>query len=308
MKKKIFSRMLLAVLISLLIHASGCSTTKSIYKSISQKVKKGEPDLRKRVLIFPVIDQAGVGEKKVAEITETLIELLKKEGQLLVRKADQSIPSTVKLRSPKYSIAIDPDLAKRAEELGMNALITAVLNPFEVSSKKRGLWPFRKIQQEMEISLLVNAVNLSNGTLFLTNLETRTVKLPKDKSGSQSAEKKKKKISDQQLDKALSRLLEDQATAILRGLQNQPWNGRVLSAREKTIIINAGKDVGLTPGRVFEVFGRGDSIISASGRPLFLLGPKVGEIKTVKVMETYSSAIPLTGGTFRAGQIIRLKD
>ena len=60
--------------------------------------------------------------------------------------------------------------------------------------------------------------------------------------------------------------------------------------------------------RIFEVFGKGDSIRSASGRPLFVLGPKIGELQTVKVMETYSEAKPLTDGPFRAGQIIRVKE
>ncbi|MBW1912210.1 MAG: hypothetical protein JRI43_03360, partial [Deltaproteobacteria bacterium] len=76
----------------------------------------------------------------------------------------------------------------------------------------------------------------------------------------------------------------------------------------KTIIISAGEDVGLSAERVFEVFGRGDSIRSASGRSLYLLGPKLGEIKTVKVMESYSSAVPLAGEQFRPGQVIKLKN
>jgi len=321
MKRDIFLRLLPAIMMFIWLQGTGCLTDQSayesiynrvyrplydsVYKPVYKKVKGRKPVLSKRVLVLPVLDQAGVGEPKATEITKNFVEQIQKDGHLLVQRAEQPLPSTVKIRSPKFGIAIDPDLAKKGEELGMNALIMPVLNPFEVTTKRKGVWPFHRVRREMEISLLVNAVDLINGTLFLTNLVTKKVKLPKSES---EGEKVEKKISSHQLDKILSSIVKDQASAIVDKLREQPWRGRVLSTNGKTVIINAGKDIGLREGSVFEVFGRGESILSVSGRSLYLLGPKVGEVRTVRVMDSHSSAVPLTDGSFMAGQVIRIKN
>jgi len=320
MKRDTFTKLYLFILMFLLIAGGGCSTTKAIYETVSgkakvfkkvyRKVMPAKAGLKKRVLVLPFLDQAGMGEAKVAQITTMLVDLLKADGHLLLHKATEPMPSTVKIRSPKFGIVIDPDLAKRAEEMGMNALITVVVSPFEAHSKKTGIWPFRRTKREFEVSMVMNALDITNGTLFLTNLESRKVKSQEQEVDDFLVieEEGEAEIDEGALDKALSKILELQASAIIDALQDQPWSGRILSADGKTIIISAGEDVGLSAERVFEVFGRGDSIRSASGRSLYLLGPKLGEIKTVKVMESYSSAVPLTGEQFRPGQVIKLKD
>jgi hypothetical protein len=54
--------------VCLLLAASGCSTTKNLTKkilpaSVAQKIITNEADLKKRVMIFPFVDQAGVGPR-----------------------------------------------------------------------------------------------------------------------------------------------------------------------------------------------------------------------------------------------------
>ena len=252
-----------------------------------------------------------MGEAKTEEIKAKLVDLLNEDGHLLLYETSEPLPSTVKIRSPKFGIVIDPDLAKRAEEMGMNALITVVISPFEVHSKKTGIWPFRGTKHLFDVSMVVNALDITNGTLFLTNLESRKVKSQEHEEVDDFLvieEEGEAEIDEEALNKAFTKILEAQASAIIDALKDQPWSGRILSADGNTIIISAGKDVGLTAESVFEVFGRGDSIRTASGRSLYLLGPKLGEIKTVKVMESHSSAVPLSGEQFRPGHVIKLKD
>ncbi len=272
MKRELFSRLCLVILLSVLMQGAGCSTTKSMYRSVQKKVSPKKDGLKKRVLVLPFLDQARLGEAKVEQMTATLLELLKKDGHLVVDETTKPMPSSKEIRSPKFGIVIDPDLAKRAEEMGMNVLVTVVLSPFEVHSEKAGIWPFRRVKKELEVSMVVNAFDITNGTLFLTNLESRKIEMIED---IWEGEEEKKEIDDEilneididEFNKAISQILEDQASAVTRVLSNQPWSGRILSADGKTVIINAGKDVGLTQGRVFEVFGRGESIRSASTRP-----------------------------------------
>ncbi|MFC1823646.1 hypothetical protein ACFL9T_13125 [Thermodesulfobacteriota bacterium] len=296
-----------------ILFLTSCSQTKSVYnsmsksvsKSVSRTIRRSKSKLKKRVLVLPVLDQAGIGQERAEQLTSKLAQLLMEDEKLLVQTSSQPLPSIIKLRSPKFGIVIDPDLAKKAEEVGMNVLVTISLSPFEMKFKNKGIWPFKKVIREVEVSMVVNALDVINGTLYTTHLESRRVKMPEDDL---LFEQDRKEMDMDMLDKQLIIILNDQADAIIESLRLQPWSGRVLSANKSAVMINAGRDVGVKEGSVFEVFGRGDAIDSASGRALYLLGPKVGEIKTAKVMETYSSADPLSGGNFKAGQVIKLRD
>ena len=320
MKKVVFTRLSPIILSLFLIQMASCGTVKSIYKSgtgkakdMAKKVMPGKKSgLRKKILVVPIMDQAGIGEEKAATITGTMVERLKRDGHYLVQKSAKPIRSKAQTKSPQYSIVIDQEMSKRAEEMGMNVLIMSVLNPFEVTSKRTGIWPFRKFKKEFEISMLINALDITSGTIFLTNLESRKIKITLDEDEFAEdevvEEKKSFVLDDQRLDKELSRILQEQVSVISDGLDNQPWTGRIVSVDTENVIINAGKDVGITVGVVLDVFGKGESIRSSSGKAYHILGPKIGEIKVVEVMEDNSSTVPLTGDRFQAGQITKLKD
>ena len=312
MKRDSFTGLFLIFLLLVLINGIGCSAAKSVYrigtdtvKSVTNKIKPGEkPVLRKRVMVTPVIAQAGIGEEKVAQLTDSMINYLKEDDHLLISMSTEPAPSRKKIRSPQFGVVIDPELIKKAEDKGMDVLITSILNPFEVTYEKSGIWPLRKIRRKIEISMAVNAIDINNGTLFLTTLKTKVIKT------------KEEVLEDQEdiweidyhiLDKALSPILKDQAAAVLDALIKQPWAGRIVSVDNEIIRINGGKDIGVSEGNIFEVFGKGESIHSVSGKDYYLLGPKVGELKAEKVMQDHSSAVPLNGEKFAVGQVIIIK-
>jgi hypothetical protein len=270
------------------------------------KVIPGEGfGLKKKVMVLSVIDQAGIGEEKSEQITASLVELLKKDKHLIVHRSTTPIPPPSKIRSPQYGMTMDPELAQRSETMGMQAVITGILTPFEFDSQKSGIWPFRKVKRTCEISMIVNVFDVTTNTLLLTELKGAKIKTKRDVSEGQE---EKRAINKQKVDQALSVILDDQASAIKKALKNQPWTGRLISADGKKIMINGGKDVGITAGSVFEVFGEGESITTASGRTIYLFGPKLGDIKADEVTENYASVVPVADVRFKAGLMIRLKN
>ena len=94
---------------------------------------------------------------------------------------------------------------------------------------------------------------------------------------------------------------------ITEELSTHPWRGKLTPGGAEGLFINGGKDIGLKNGTVFEVYGIERSIQCIDGRTLPLLGEKVGEIEVVKVMDSSAEVIPLTGGPFGAGQVIKVK-
>ncbi|MBN1105948.1 MAG: hypothetical protein JXL84_21235 [Deltaproteobacteria bacterium] len=311
------SRMALAVTAVWMFFAAGCSAAKSVYQYLNEpamsrpsSIKSDKSGLKKKVLLLPCLNQTDMEQKRFEEITRTFTALVEKDNHLLMEGTEEPIPTTVKIRSPRFGILTDTDVAKRAEEMGIHFLITAVLNPFELRLKRAGVWPFRKVKKEVEMSMVVNAVDLVNGTLFLTNLESEKTEfvLDQDLIEEEGIKMDIPKIDDKTFMSLWTRILERQASVLRKSLRDQPWTGRILSSDGKSIVVNAGSSVGLSTGRVFEVFGRGEPIRSASGRSIYLLGPKVGEIKTVEVREHSASAEPLSEARYIPGQVIRAKN
>jgi hypothetical protein len=291
-----------------LVAASGCATTKKLYG----KVAPGSSGLKKRVLVLPFWDQAGLGDEKLEQLTTQFLSRLNKDGAFVIERAQRSSGVSDRVRSPEFGIVTDPAQARRADQMGMNVMLTAVFSPFETQRIKTGIWPFRKIKDETEIAMYVNAFDVINGTLLVTRLESVKIRteadlLDEDEEEAAESEKIKPEIDEKTLDKSLSEIVDRQAAEVNSALRERPWLGRIISSDASGTLINAGSDVGVLPGTVFDVLGTGETISSAGGRSLALLGSKVGEIKVTEVMKDRALTSVQEGSSFRAGQVIRFK-
>jgi hypothetical protein len=176
----------------------------------------------------------------------------------------------------------------------------------EVYTKRTGFWFLRGVKRHMEISILINAIDVVTGTLFLSNLERRRIKiLPEENLFGLGAART---LSPEELNKIMSRLFKAQVSAITRTLRDHPWIGKIISVDGDKAVISGGADVGIKEGMFFEVFGRGEPIESYSGRIYYARGAKEGEITAVDVIRDRSLAVPVNGiFLLRPGQIIREK-
>ena len=288
-----------------LILAGGCATTQRIYSS----VMSDNPSLKKRILVLPIVDQAALGEDKIKTFESFLVSALTKDGNVVVvAPSNPRTPPPDRMKQPGYGIVIDAEQAKKADQMGMNVLITAFISPIDFSSRRWGIWPFRKVKHEAEISMVINAFDVITGTLFLSRIESRKIKAQLDfDEVEQEAQGSKPQIDEGVAEKTLNEIVQDQASFVAEAMRKQPWSGRILSSGAEGVTVSAGKDVGLSPGTLFEVFGLGEPIRSADGIFLTPLGIKVGEIKVKEVMESKALAEPVDGGVFSPGQVIRVK-
>ena len=116
---------------------TGCSTTTSIYGKVP--FLNPRSDLKKRVLLMPIVNQSGLDQDRVEEMNADLIQHLSMEKDLIVKTATaQPNPTLAIRRSPLYGVVINPGLTKMADEMGMNVLVATVMNPVEVYTKKKG--------------------------------------------------------------------------------------------------------------------------------------------------------------------------
>ena len=307
----------LITVLSLSVLAGGCGASKFVYQSVSQSLSDSydsifaeTPVLKKRVLVLPFMDQAGMGPEKVEEFTKTFLSLLDKTGYYVIHRGSTVPGPRGKSRVPEFGLVVNPDEAKRAAELGMNVMITAVLSPDDAKTRKKGIWPFKKVVADVELPMIVNAYDVVNGTLLLTQLESVKIETRVeefDEFFDEQTGKLKYELDPEEVEKAWAKILEREAAALNKRLGAQPWMGRILSVDSKGVVINAGEDVGLKEGAVFEVLGRAETIESASGKPVALMGPRIAELKVTEVRESDALTTPLADAQLQAGQIIRIK-
>lgn len=278
----------------------GCGVTKSLIKEKEIKIST----LKKRIMVFPPLDRAGIGTAKDAEITADLVGLLDESSHLLVYGASNEMSRSLGKGSPTLGTLIpDSKLLKKVGDLDMNALITWILSPAETGVKKTGIWPFRKLFKTYEISLVLNVIDITSKTLILSKRESETVSFTPDQLEGHN----EKEIIDQAAGETVPLILERLASSVIKNLEETPWFGKILLITENdTIIINAGQEVGVVPGQLFRVFSEGELISCKNGRSFCLLGKKAGEIKTISVMERHSLATPVSGGPFSVGQVVKV--
>ena len=297
MQRRHFSRLLYPILILLLSLNFGCSTTRSLFK----KIKPDEPCLKKKIMVLPPIDLSGLPTGTAARTSEDFLERLKHSHQLSIYTAPKDWVLPLEIKRPDFGVAYyDPAIAKMAKDKDMNALLAAFLPPIENTKGRTGIWPFRYDAEIYTISIVINVMDVTNGCLYLTDFSSKEVFFPLDEIDKLT----KEEIFNQILIKAMPDILERQASAVIKELEEEPWTGRILDKKSGLLMINAGKDAGVQQDYLFGVYAQGESILCQTGRKVDLLGERVGQIKAVSVLEEYTLAEPESGGPFSIGQTI----
>ena len=297
MKQSVFQTAGLVLLITLGF-LWGCSTNHSLLKGLYSS----EPLLAKRVKVIPFIDETHLGGHLAGEFTAEFLSRIRKMPFIILDEKPFGLSMPENMKSPRFGIVTPKGFIRKAEERGLNILITGVLNPVDVTTKRTGIWPFRSNTRFYKISMVVNLIDVSTGTVLFTRLESKKV------SGSEEdyADNEKEYMTELVKDR-LPEILKKQVWAISDVLGGIPWIGKVLSSEGKTVTINGGRDIGIKEGYVFQVFSYGKWVTSMSGRPYPVRSQKVGKIEIVSVGEKKSVARPLSGGPFAIGQAILLE-
>ena len=306
--KKTTRRLLLSALVFLLALSFGCSATKSavetlLPRSMAKKILPTGNYLKKRVMVFPFVDQANLGPERAGELSQEFYSLLEKSPSLLLYKSPDVMYSSLAMNSPQFGVVTSSVLVDVAEQMGMTDLLIGVLNPIEVSINKTGIWPFDSWKKIYAVSVAVNIVDIATKTLLLTHLDLKEFSIPLDEAENEDAQEYIKRVTSE----ALPEMMEKMVEAVEDRLMANAFTGKILAIEEGTILFNAGSEVCLNEGQVFDVFSIGPTIPSASGREVHLFGDKIGQIKTATVMEKHSLAETLSGGPFDVGQIIRFQ-
>ena len=192
----------------ILITTLGCGKAKPPARDINPQSSGAS----KRVMVLPFIDNSGLGKGAGAQATAGFVEFLGKSRHVTLQDPPKGMVLPDDASSPKYGIVTPPQLIKNAEALGLDALITGVVDPVAGVTIRRGIWPFRSTRRIYDVSAMISIVHVPSRTVLLTGLEMEKTSLPFEKKMDEKA------LARQALNEALPDVLKALASAASKSL------------------------------------------------------------------------------------------
>lgn len=230
------------------------------------------PVLKKKILVTPVINQAGITDAQAEEIRQNCISYLSKDEYLLITTSkkwgDNDSGSILKT----YGTIINPEYADIAKKMGMDIVFSLVIHPLEITEKRTGIWPNRKDSFNVLISVSINALDTLNGTYII--YEDITSDKNFIKTDAMSRDKFTPDFNS--LKSEISSMTKDLCSSAVEKLRKKTWHSRV-NVDDGKLVINAGREIGINENTVFEIFKEGDLIDSLHDNKYHIFGDKIGE-------------------------------
>ncbi|MDM8535345.1 hypothetical protein QUF70_01175 [Desulfobacterales bacterium HSG17] len=194
-------------------------------------------------------------------------------------------------------------LAKIGRNLGLNAIILVKPLEIEAKEKEKGFWLLKDTHYFGIVQTEIEVYNTATGAKLLHESLDREAEI----SGTDFDSVKSGKIADiYELDEAAEEVAGQAGNLICEIIGKQAWQGYIISVKNNKITLSSGRESGLEPGEILDVFENRESIISKYGK--FLVpGQKIGEIKITAVFLGKSEAVTLEGTEIKEGCLVRPK-
>ncbi|MEW5721902.1 MAG: hypothetical protein AB1896_02255 [Thermodesulfobacteriota bacterium] len=263
-------------------------------------------DLKFKVAVMPFTDAAGVGGPPVEWNTARLVtEELAKNDRLLVIPFPQ-------VQAYLAANNISPPLSQETavmvgRAMGLNAVVIGSFAEMSQEQKREGWrkwFSFVTERQDYVITALVgNVVDVESGTLLGAKVgagEVRTGQVEDELMiGNPTSGVPQEKMAAS-VDEAIAALAEN----IVQALSLTPWKGLIVQAEAENAVLNAGADVGLSPGDRFVVYAPGQTIVNEVGQTYTVPGPVKAKLEAVNV-EAHTAVLKIVEGQVQTGDAAR---
>ena len=109
------------------------------------------------------------------------------------------------------------------------------------------------------------------------------------------------------IEKLLKRIVKEMSADICDAVTYIPWQGFIIAAEGDTVVISAGKKVGLKAGRHLNIYKNDQILTGDFGNQYRVPGAVIGELKLISVSDDQSKAILVNGTGAVPGNSVSLK-
>ncbi|MFO8090698.1 MAG: hypothetical protein R6U13_12720 [Desulfatiglandaceae bacterium] len=287
---------------------SGCGMIKSAGEKLSpttliSKIKPRAAHLKKRIIVFDPVDQAGYGPETAAGISEVMKKSFEKNSRFIIQPPPQDLEWADADGGIDLGIAAPVEILDYCSQKGISTIVTLVLSPVENTPKTTGIWPFKSQSIVFSIPVRLTALDVASGTILHSSavLEEKTMKLIDAEMSTD------RELLNRFAERIKSDIVPQQVDELIENMDQHRWKGKILSFEEGRATINAGTDIGVEKGSRFEVLNEGIQVETKENRTLTVPGPVLGELVITVPGTQTSIAEPVDNRDFESGLYIRYK-
>ncbi len=229
-------------------------------------------------------------------INQNLIDILKKEyPKVIIWEETENCFSDLKNRFPLLPTGKIDNLAlsQRGRQLDLNAIILGNITDIRGIEEKKGFWFLRKPVQYIDVHIMVTVYDTQTGGKLLEEWVSKKIKVDKqvlDKFNATPSE-----LPVPVVEEALTSLIQKVGDNIGYMLKHQPFKAYIKSISNNRITLGAGKNNGIAPEDVFDIFNSSEIVAGKNGHKFILSGSKTGMIKISEVLPDTSVGLIVDG-------------
>lgn len=293
----------------------GCSTikdtTRSTARTLTDTSRKvtgaftgAGSDVRYKIALIGIGDQpAGSPSSFPSFFQKALAEHLKADcSECIVDAAVGEI-----LKSPPRLASGQLDgyaMTFVARPSGLNFFVVGTLSDSRLTDEKTGFWLWKDTRYKIRAVLRLEVIDTSTGTKALD--ETLSGEAVIDELRHQQLQDGGP-LPFSEIEPILKQMLPEARYRVCSAIRSQPWQGFIVGVEGSRITVSSGSAVGLSPGRLLEVFGSGRMIESSDGRRFMRPGDRLGEARVSSVTPDRAEADLVQPFSLGPGGVVRLK-
>lgn len=284
---------------------AGCGMT----EKVEQIWKAKDSGLRKRVTIVPFSSPISALQGPASRLGKAVKADLVKGGGFIVVDY-QTVLQEMNGLDPAIKDGRER-LMLACRNLGVSAMLTALLTDLSVNRELTGIYGFRDNDPFLIMELNLRIIDTSSGAVYDDKALRSKIELTDVQASNLQLGEKTPPEMEAKLQEDLQEPSTKWAQSVISAM---PWTGFILAAQDGRIKITVGRDTGLSLGDTVVAYTKGREIRTGSGNVLHLLGRPAGVLKLSELGPRSSWATPVPGdedepkpGPFEPGQVLLTK-
>jgi hypothetical protein len=192
-------------------------------------------------------------------------------------------------------------LCSSARKAGLNAVLIVSVSEIFPEKESRGMMWFKDVQHVINIHMLVSVFDTTTGSKIYNESFNKKVDIDETKFNEILS---KKTIDSSTLMQPVEKIIAQMDEPVSDSLNAIPWKGSIVSVTQNSITLSSGKDAGLEPGNILDVFDV-KPIEGFQGQTFYMPGDKTGEIQIKNVYPNGSEAVLISGKDVKADGFVK---
>lgn len=277
---------------------AGCSAVKQGARKINP-ISSPKGELRKRVGVVAFDNLTPYGGAELAEkFRELTVAQIQKEDSSLI---------PVLLQSGEWPRGGYVSIANHAERLGLSAVVFAAISGMSTQIEETGMLWFRGSSEFLHIEVLAAVLDPETSAKLVEVSREFTLEIEPTYDDEDNIQAKSEPPATA-IAELIAEAAEEVGESLGERLEDQPWLGFLAPSEEGSLVVAAGRRMGVKENMRLDLYERGESTPGLQGARFFMPGIKYATLRITSVDEQTSMAVLESGGPVKPHTMLKIAD